>query len=54
MVAILRRVGVRLVINLDDMLFLNQTKEDLIKRQTFNSAHFAQFRVGDQLEKKSV
>lgn len=31
MVAILRRVGVRLVICLDDMLILNQTKEGLIK-----------------------
>lgn len=31
LVAILSRVGVRLVIYLDDMLILNQTKEGLIK-----------------------
>lgn len=31
MVAILRRVGVRLVIYLDDLLILNQTREGLIK-----------------------
>lgn len=50
MVAILRRVGVRLVIYLDDMLILNQTRGS-DKRQRLNSAHFAQFGLGDQLEK---
>lgn len=41
------------MIYLDDMLILNQTRGS-DKRQRLNSAHFAQFGLGDQLEKISV
>lgn len=49
-IAILRRIGIRFVIYLDDMLLMNQTKEGMIKDRD-SDLDTASSGVGDELEK---
>ena len=53
LIAVLRRIGVRLVIYLNDILIMNQSKGGINARQGFPDSPTSSSRVGDKLEKIS-